>query len=97
MKGMTAKAYQDGSGFNDSILGFNFKAKYNYSDDSYIVAGYDFLNHDAKRTSLLKYSVPPIILYHNMETIMDMNKQSHSWFILNSHQFNDFFCFIWRY
>ncbi|MCR6576298.1 TonB-dependent receptor [Campylobacter insulaenigrae] len=91
MKGMTAKAYQDGSGFNDSILGFNFKAKYNYSDDSYIVAGYDFLNHDAKRTSLLKYSVPPIILYHNMETIMDMNKQSHSWFILNSHQFNDFF------
>ncbi len=89
--GMNVKAYQDGSGFNDSVLGLNFKAKYNYDEKSYIVTGYDFLNHEAKRTSLLKYSVPVIIPYHNMETIMNMNKQSHSWFILNSHQFNDFF------
>lgn len=89
MKGI--KAYQDGSGFNDTTLGLNFKAKYNYDENSYLVSGYDFLNHDAKRTSLLKYSVFPIIPYHHMQTIMDMNKQSHSVFVLNSHQFNDIF------
>lgn len=84
-------AYQTGSGFEDTLTGINLKSKINYKDDSYFIFGYEFANHDAKRTSLIYYSLPSIINYHKMTTLMDMDKQSHSIFALDSHQFNDIF------
>ncbi|EAI0690486.1 TonB-dependent receptor [Campylobacter coli] len=84
-------AYQTGSGFEDTLTGINLKNKINYKDDSYFIFGYEFANHDAKRTSLIYYSLPSIINYHKMTTLMDMDKQSHSIFALDSHQFNDTF------
>ncbi|XMD71232.1 TonB-dependent receptor [Campylobacter lari] len=91
---MGVKAYQDGSEFKDDLFGVKFKAKYYYLHNSNIISGYEFLNHNAKRKSLLQYNVPNIILYHNMTTLMDMNKQSHSFFTLNSHSFNDVFALL---
>ncbi|HEB9354587.1 TPA: TonB-dependent receptor [Campylobacter coli] len=84
-------AYQTGSGFEDTLTGINLKNKINYKDDSYFIFGYEFANHDAKRTSLIYYSFLPVINYHKMTTLMDMDKQSHSIFALDSHQFNDIF------
>ncbi|MDT3329032.1 TonB-dependent receptor, partial [Campylobacter coli] len=62
-------------------------------DDSYFIFGYEFANHDAKRTSIVHYNVntPAFQMSHTMTTLMDMDKQSHSVFALDSHQFNDIF------
>lgn len=89
MKGTTA--YQNGSGFEDTLTGISLKNKLNYANNSYFIFGYEFANHDAKRKSLVYYSAAPIINYHRMTTLMDMTKQSHSIFALNSHNFNEFF------
>ena len=83
-------AYQDGSGFEDILSGVNLKAKFDYLDNSYLVFGYDFLNHDAKRKSITYYSIPQVFSHH-MDTTVNLNKQSHSVFLLDSHSFNDFF------
>ncbi|HEB9419542.1 TPA: TonB-dependent receptor [Campylobacter coli] len=88
---MSTIAYQTGSGFEDTLTGINLKNKINYKDDSYFIFSYEFANHDAKRTSLIYYSLPSVINYHKMTTLMDMNKQSHSVFALDSHQINDTF------
>lgn len=93
-RGMSVPVYQDGSGFEDTLTGINLKNKINYKDDSYFIFGYEFANHDAKRTSIVHYDVniPSIFqMSHTMTTLMDMNKQSHSVFALDSHQFNDIF------
>ncbi|EAI7494713.1 TonB-dependent receptor [Campylobacter coli] len=86
-------AYQTGSGFEDTLTGINLKNKINYKDDSYFIFGYEFANHDAKRTSIVHYNVntPAFQMSHTMTTLMDMDKQSHSVFALDSHQFNDIF------
>ena len=84
-------AYQDGSGFEDALSGANLKTKFNYMDKSYFILGYDFAYHDAKRLSIVHYSVPNFIPYHTMTTDLDMNKQSHSIFFLENHSFNDYF------
>ncbi len=89
MKGTTA--YQNGSGFEDTLTGISLKNKLNYANNSYFIFGYEFANHDAKRKSLVYYSVPGVINYHRMTTLMDMDKQSHSIFALDSHEFNDIF------
>lgn len=89
MKGTTA--YQNGSGFEDTLTGISLKNKLNYANNSYFIFGYEFANHDAKRKSLVYYSVPGVINYHRMTTLMDMDKQSHSIFALDSHNFNEFF------
>ncbi|EFC33551.1 hemin uptake system outer membrane receptor [Campylobacter jejuni subsp. jejuni 414] len=88
---MGTTAYQNGSGFEDTLTGIALKNKLNYTNNSYFIFGYEFANHDAKRKSLVYYSVPGIINYHRMTTLMDMTKQSHSIFALDSHNFNDFF------
>ncbi|HDZ5017959.1 TPA: TonB-dependent receptor [Campylobacter jejuni] len=88
---MGTTAYQNGSGFEDTLTGIALKNKLNYTNNSYFIFGYEFANHDAKRKSLVYYSVPSIINYHRMTTLMDMTKQSHSIFALDSHNFNDFF------
>ncbi|WP_408608965.1 TonB-dependent receptor [Campylobacter aviculae] len=92
--GMNIPVYQDGSNFEDTITGVNLKSKYNYKNNSYLVFGYEFANHDAKRTSIIHYDVniPNVFsINHTMTTLMDMNKQSHSIFALDSHEFNDIF------
>lgn len=88
---MGTTAYQNGSGFEDTLTGISLKNKLNYANNSYFIFGYEFTNHDAKRKSLVYYSVPGVINYHRMTTLMDMTKQSHSIFALNSHNFNEFF------
>lgn len=66
-----------GSGFEDTLTGISLKNKLNYANNSYFISGYEFANHNAKRKSLMVY--------------MDMTKQSHSIFALDSHNFNEFF------
>ncbi|WP_348518729.1 TonB-dependent receptor [Campylobacter sp. CCS1377] len=88
---MGTTAYQDGSGFEDTLTGINLKSKFSYGENSYLSFGYEFINHDAKRKSLVFYSVPGMITYHRMTTNMTMQKQSHSLFALNSHQINEKF------
>lgn len=97
-RGMTTPVYQSGSGFEDTLMGVNFKNKLNYAQNSYFVFGYEFANHDAKRKSVVhynvKFSMPPpsgFSMSHTMTTLMDMDKQSHSFYMLDSHEFNDFF------
>lgn len=90
-RGMSLPVYQNGSGFEDTLTGISLKTKLNYANNSYFIFGYEFANHDAKRKSLVYYSAAPIINYHRMTTLMDMTKQSHSIFALNSHNFNEFF------
>lgn len=91
MKGTTA--YQNGSGFEDTLTGISLKNKLNYANNSYFIFGYEFANHDAKRTSIIHYDVNAgkFQMSHTMTTLMDMTKQSHSIFALNSHEFNDIF------
>ncbi|MCR2108872.1 TonB-dependent receptor, partial [Campylobacter upsaliensis] len=94
---MSTPVYQSGSGFEDTLMGVNFKNKLNYANNSYFVFGYEFAHHDAKRKSVVHYSVnstmPPngFSMSHTMTTLMDMDKQSHSFYMLDSHEFNDFF------
>ncbi|EPX1493384.1 TonB-dependent receptor [Campylobacter coli] len=90
-RGMSLPVYQNGSGFEDTLTGISLKTKLNYANNSYFIFGYEFANHDAKRTSIVHYNVPAIQMSHTMTTLMDMNKQSHSVFALDSHQFNDIF------
>ncbi|MBS4235078.1 TonB-dependent receptor [Campylobacter vulpis] len=97
-RGMSVPVYQNGSAFEDTLMGVNFKNKLNYANNSYFIFGYEFANHDAKRRSIIHYDVnvpmPPLngfSMSHTMTTLMDMDKQSHSFFMLDSHEFNDFF------
>ncbi len=91
MKGTTA--YQNGSSFEDTLTGISLKNKLNYANNSYFIFGYEFANHDAKRISIIHYDVNAgkFQMSHTMTTLMDMDKQSHSIFALDSHEFNDIF------
>lgn len=90
---MSLPVYQNGSGFKDTLKGISFKNKLNYTNNSYFIFGYEFANHDAKRTSIIHYDVNAgrFQMSHTMTTLMDMDKQSHSIFALDSHEFNDIF------
>ncbi|MEQ4345480.1 TonB-dependent receptor [Campylobacter jejuni] len=90
---MGTTAYQNGSGFEDTLTGISLKNKLNYANNSYFIFGYEFTNHDAKRTSIIHYNVnsPKFQMSHTMTTLMDMDKQSHSIFALDSHEFNNIF------
>ncbi|HFN3418670.1 TonB-dependent receptor [Campylobacter jejuni] len=90
---MSLPVYQNGSGFEDTLTGISLKNKLNYANNSYFIFGYEFANHDAKRTSIIHYDVnsPKFQMSHTMTTLMDMDKQSHSIFALDSHEFNDIF------
>ncbi|EAI8395553.1 TonB-dependent receptor, partial [Campylobacter jejuni] len=92
-RGMNLPVYQNGSGFEDTLTGISLKNKLNYANNSYFIFGYEFANHDAKRTSIIHYDVNTngFQMSHTMTTLMDMTKQSHSIFALDSHEFNDIF------
>lgn len=89
--GMKAKVDQSGSFLKDDIYGVRLENKFNYTLDSYIIFGYEFAKHDSKRKNIVFYKVPPIINYHKMTTLVDMQKQNHSLFAFNSHSFNEYF------
>lgn len=91
--GLSVPVYQNGSGFEDTLTGISLKNKLNYANNSYFIFGYEFANHDAKRKSIIHYDVnsPKFQMSHTMTTLMDMDKQSHSIFALDSHEFNDIF------
>ncbi|EAL5962828.1 TonB-dependent receptor [Campylobacter jejuni] len=90
---MSLPVYLNGSGFEDTLTGISLKNKLNYANNSYFIFGYEFANHDAKRTSIIHYDVNTnkFQMSHTMTTLMNMNKQSHSIFTLDSHEFNDIF------
>ncbi|ENO0428008.1 TonB-dependent receptor [Campylobacter jejuni] len=90
---MSLPVYQNGSGFEDTLTGISLKNKLNYANNSYFIFGYEFANHDAKRTSIIHYDVNAgrFQMSHTMTTLMDMTKKSHSIFALDSHEFNDIF------
>ncbi|MFV0946564.1 TonB-dependent receptor [Campylobacter jejuni] len=92
-RGMSLPVYQNGSGFEDTLTGISLKNKLNYANNSYFIFGYEFANHNAKRTSIIHYDVNTngFQMSHTMTTLMDMDKQSHSIFALDSHEFNDIF------
>ncbi|EME5026443.1 TonB-dependent receptor [Campylobacter jejuni] len=92
-RGMSLPVYQNGSGFEDTLTGISLKNKLNYANNSYFIFGYEFTNHDAKRTSIIHYDVSTN-MSHTMTTLMDMDKQSHSIFALDSHEFNDIFSIL---
>lgn len=52
---MSLPVYQNGSGFEDTLTGISLKNKLNYANNSYFIFGYEFANHDAKRTSIIHY------------------------------------------
>lgn len=89
----TTMAYQTGSGFEDRLTGLNLKGKYNYLESSYLTFGYEFRKHDMDRTAITYYgfNMGPIAQRHTMTTLLDMKKQSHSVYALDSHSFNDKF------
>lgn len=89
--GMKAKVDQGGSFLKDDIYGVRLENKFHYTLDSYIIFGYEFAKHDSKRKNIVFYKVPPIINYHKMTTLVDMQKQNHSLFVFDSHSFNDYF------
>ncbi|HFP7660267.1 TPA: TonB-dependent receptor [Campylobacter jejuni] len=91
--GLSVPVYQNGSGFEDTLTGISLKNKLNYANNSYFIFGYEFANHDAKRTSIIHYDVNAgkFQMSHTMTTLIDMDKQSHSIFALDSHEFNDIF------
>ncbi|HEH3648815.1 TPA: TonB-dependent receptor [Campylobacter jejuni] len=91
--GLSVPVYQNGSGFEDTLTGISLKNKLNYANNSYFIFGYEFANHDAKRTSIIHYDVNAgrFQMSHTMTTLMDMTKKSHSIFALDSHEFNDIF------
>ncbi|MCW1353955.1 TonB-dependent receptor [Campylobacter jejuni] len=91
--GMSLPVYQNGSGFEDTLTGISLKNKLNYANNSYFILVMNYVNHDAKRTSIIHYDVnsPNFQMSHTMTTLMDMDKQSHSIFALDSHEFNDIF------
>ncbi|MFI79320.1 TonB-dependent receptor [Campylobacter jejuni] len=91
--GLSIPVYQNGSGFEDTLTGISLKNKLNYANNSYFIFGYEFANHDAKRTSIIHYDVNAgrFQMSHTMTTLMDMTKKSHSIFALDSHEFNDIF------
>ncbi|RTI62981.1 TonB-dependent receptor [Campylobacter jejuni] len=91
--GLSVPVYQNGSGFEDTLTGISLKNKLNYANNSYFIFGYEYTNHDAKRTSIIHYDVNAgkFQMSHTMTTLMDMTKKSHSIFALDSHEFNDIF------
>ncbi|MCD8213544.1 MAG: TonB-dependent receptor [Campylobacter sp.] len=93
--GLKVMADETGSSFEDEISGVNLKAKYSYMPSSYLVFGYDFKYHEALRHHIVSYgnvsSGPATVNSHIMTTNLDMKKQTHSLFVLNSHAFSDNF------
>lgn len=85
---------QTGSGFEDEMTNAKFSSKYNYADSSYLIFGYDFGKHSAKRQSLYAYDVnmgQMGTMSHKMKTIINVEKLTHSIYALDSHKFNDSF------
>lgn len=83
--------YRDGSYFKDSLGSLALKTRYDYKDNSYLTLAYEFSTHDYVGSGKTFYSAPPTVQYHSMQSLTDANKQSHSFFILGSHEFNEKF------
>ena len=92
---LVVMADETGSRFNDEISGVNLKAKYNYMRNSYLIFGYDFKYHEALRHHIVSYGGvslgPTTVNSHVMTTKLNMKKETHSVFVMDSHEFNDSF------
>ena len=70
-----------GSWFEDSTEGVNLKTKYAYKENSYLIFGYDFTKHNSEFWSASVIGISK----------GDDTRDRHSFFILDSHAFNDWF------
>ncbi|MCX2682688.1 TonB-dependent receptor [Campylobacter sp. MIT 21-1685] len=86
MRGMTLNVDRGGSNFEDTLGELHIKSKYSYNSNSFFIFGYDANQHNARNISLLSYAIPNI-LSHRMTSSTNIKKQSHSLFVLGSHQF----------
>lgn len=91
VKEMKTNVDQSNSFLKDDNYGVKLENKFNYALDSYLLFGYEFLNHNSKRKNIIFYKFLPIINYHKMITFVDMQKQNHSLYLFDSHSFNDYF------
>lgn len=76
------------SGFEDKIYGANAKVKFDFSNNSYAVVGYEGKRHEGFRKSRALESVTMgnTTAGYTMKTDIEMQKDSHSLFALASHE-----------
>ncbi|WP_348518730.1 TonB-dependent receptor [Campylobacter sp. CCS1377] len=72
--------YSKGSNFEDILQGINLKNKFSYGENSYLVYGYEFAQHKSKAFSDSLIGT----------TTSNDRKDTHSVFILDSHEFSDY-------
>nr|WP_314127757.1 TonB-dependent receptor [uncultured Campylobacter sp.] len=89
-------AYKDGGsgalGLTDKQAGAKFKGKYGYGSGDFIF-GYDFLRQEAKRSIRSKSTGRrgPITVSADVTTKFDVEKKTHSFYVLEKHDFTDQF------
>lgn len=74
--------------FEDKKLGSNFKGRYTYSSGE-VVAGYEYLKNDGLRILNVSAATPMGIMRNY--TKFDMQKQTHSFYIMPKYNFTDYF------
>ncbi|QKG29703.1 TonB-dependent receptor [Campylobacter sp. RM16187] len=72
----------------DRKTGGNLKARYNYGNGE-LIAGYDYLNNEGYRMISINQKMP--MGFIKQLTVFDMQKQTHSIYLVEKHNFNDFF------
>ena len=89
-------AYKDGGsgalGLTDKQAGAKFKGKYGYGSGDFIF-GYDFLRQEAKRSIRSKSTGRrgPVTVSADVTTKFDVEKKTHSFYVLEKHDFTDQF------
>ncbi|QCD52185.1 TonB-dependent receptor [Campylobacter sp. RM16192] len=73
------------SDFTDKKLGANLKSRYDYGNGEFI-AGYDYLQNKGIRERNIKMG--PVL---NTYTLIDLKKQTHSFYVFEKHDFTDAF------
>ncbi|WP_349304341.1 TonB-dependent receptor [Campylobacter sp. RM16189] len=82
------KILQDGFHMKDKKTGANVKTRYNYSSGE-LITGYDYLNNEGYR--MINVNVKTPMFSRNQLTVFDMQKQTHSLYLLEKHNFTDIF------
>ena len=69
--------------FIDEKIGFKPKLKIGYGEDNNLILGYDYINNELKRNSLMHIFTPE-------NYINDLKKDTHSIFALNRNKIGQF-------
>lgn len=82
------KILQDTFHMKDRKTGGNLKSRYNYGSGE-LIGGYDYLNNEGYR--MINVNVKTPMFSRNQLTVFDMQKQTHSLYLLEKHNFTDVF------